>query len=80
MDDAKTNHKFAEKLQVNYPILSDPGKSVAEDFGVLAPSGAYAQRWTFYIDKTGKIARIDKEVSPQSSGADLLKNLEDLGW
>ena len=67
-------------MQVNYPILSDPGKDVAREFGVLAAGGGYAQRWTFYIDKSGKIARIDKEVSPQSAGADLLKNLKDLGW
>jgi peroxiredoxin Q/BCP len=80
VDDVQTNHKFAEELQVNYPILSDLDKSVAKEYGVLAPGGGYAQRWTFYIDKTGKIARIDKQVSPQTSGADLLKNLKELGW
>ena len=80
MDDAETNRKFAESLDLNYPILSDPDKAVAGAFGVLNDSGAFAQRWTFYIDKDGKIARIDKSVKPASSGADLVENLKSLGW
>ena len=80
MDDPDTNRKFAESLELNYPILSDPTKAVAKAYGVLNDSGTYAQRWTFYIDKDGKIARIDKSVKPASSGADLVENLKDLGW
>ncbi len=80
MDDAETNRKFAESLELNYPILSDPNKSVAASYGVLNDSGTYAQRWTFYIDKDGKIARIDKSVKPGSSGSDLVESLKSLGW
>ena len=80
MDDADTNRKFAESLDANYPILSDPEKDVAKAFGVLNDSGTYAQRWTFYIDRDGKIARIDKSVKPASSGEDLVQNLKSLGW
>ena len=80
MDTAETNQKFAESLDLNYPILSDPGKEVASAYGVLNDSGQYARRWTFYISKEGKIEKIDKEVSPASSGADLVSNLESLGY
>lgn len=78
VDDAETNKKFAESLDLNYPILSDPEKSVSKAYGVLNDSGSYAQRWTFYIDKDGKIAKIDREVKPASSGADLVANLKEL--
>jgi peroxiredoxin Q/BCP len=80
VDDADTNRKFAESLDLNYPILSDPDKTTASAFGVLSDSGAYALRWTFYIGKDGKIARIDKEVKPATAGADMVRNLEELGF
>jgi peroxiredoxin Q/BCP len=80
VDSAETNRKFAESLQLDYPILSDPDKSIASAYGVLNDSGQYARRWTFYIDKEGKIEKIDKEVKPASSGADLVSNLESLGY
>lgn len=79
VDDAETNKKFAESLDLNYAILSDPDKSVAKSYGVLNDSGKYAQRWTFYIDKDGKIAKIDREVKPATSGADLVGSLIELG-
>jgi peroxiredoxin Q/BCP len=55
----KGNKAFAESLSVDYPILSDPEKTTAKAYGVLAPAG-YSNRWTFYIDKGGVIKEIDK--------------------
>ena len=42
VDDAKTNKEFAESLELDYPILSDPDKKVAEAYGVLR--SGYAAR------------------------------------
>ena len=67
VDDAETNKKFAEEVQANYPILSDPDKQVATAYGVLGQSG-FASRWTFYIGPDGKILDIDKKVSPRTAG------------
>ena len=39
VDDPDTNKKFAEELQADYPILSDPEKKVAAAYGVLSASG-----------------------------------------
>ena len=80
VDTAETNRKFAESLSLDYPILSDPGKVVASAYGVLNDSGQYALRWTFYIGKEGKIEKIDREVNPATSGADLVSNLQELGY
>ncbi len=64
----KGNKAFAEKYSADFPILSDPDKKVANDYGVLnAGKGDTAHRWTFYIDKSGKIAYIEKHVDTDQS-------------
>ena len=70
VDSIETNRRFAESLGVDYPILSDPGKSVARAYGVLRPTGL-AHRWTFYIGKDGRILDIDRNVRASSHGADV---------
>ena len=78
-DTAETNKKYAESLRLDYPILSDPDKSVAKAFGVVNIIRPYPQRWTFYIGKDGKILAIDKSVKPASHGADVVAKLKELG-
>ena len=78
-DDAATNKRYAESLKLDYPILSDPSKEVAEAYGVVHGSRAVPERWTFYIDSNGKIAFIDKKVSAKSHGADVAAKLTELG-
>jgi peroxiredoxin Q/BCP len=77
VDDADTNRKFAESLDADYPILSDPEKKIATAYGVLSGAG-FANRWTFYIGPDGKILEIDKKVSPKTAGEDVVKTLERL--
>jgi thioredoxin-dependent peroxiredoxin len=79
VDTPDTNKKFAESLDLDYPILSDPGKGVAKAYGVVAGDKAYASRWTFYIGKDGKILYIDKEVKPAAHGQDVVERLKALG-
>lgn len=77
-DTAEDNKKFAEKLELDYPILSDPGRKVAEAFGVVSAKQKNPARWTFYI-KNGKIAHIDKKVNTADHGKDVAAKLKDLG-
>src|SRR3954468_18935289 len=67
-----------DKKEADFPILSDPTKDTARAYGVLAPNGAVAQRWTFYIDKDGKISYIDKAIKPATSAEDMIARLGDL--
>jgi peroxiredoxin Q/BCP len=80
IDDAETNRRFAESLQLDYPILSDPEKGIARAFGVLEPEGRYAMRHTFYIGADGTVLFIDTEVNPKTAGADMAARLEELGF
>jgi len=77
-DTPETNREFAESLELGYPILSDPDKSVARAYGVLGVSG-FASRWTFYIGRDGRILDIDRNVQTSSHGADVARKLEQLG-
>lgn len=80
LDDADKNAKFAESLDGNFPLLSDPEKTAAEPYGVLGFAGLYTKRWTYYIDAKGVIQKIDKDVAPETAGQDIVKNLESLGF
>ena len=78
-DNIEDNTKFAEKNGATFPILSDPGKGMCDDYGVLAGLG-YAKRWTFYIGVDGLIQKIDKEVAPRTAGEQLVQNLRELDF
>jgi peroxiredoxin Q/BCP len=79
VDTPEQNKKFAESLSLDYPILSDPNKKVAEEYGVINPERGAAYRWTFYIGKDGKILYIDKNVNVTDHAKDIAKKLDDLG-
>ena len=69
--------KVVEKKEADFPMLSDPGKQVATAYGVLNARGT-ANRWTFYIDKAGRVAAIDKMVRPETSAEDMLTKLGEI--
>jgi thioredoxin-dependent peroxiredoxin len=71
------NKAFAESMHADFPLLSDPTKEVATKYGVLNARGS-ANRWTFYIDKNGRIASIDKTVRPATSAEDMLAKLGEM--
>jgi thioredoxin-dependent peroxiredoxin len=78
VDGEKGNKAFAESEKADFPMLSDPTKETATAYGVLHPERGFAQRWTFYIDKDGKVAAIDKAVKPPTSAEDLIAKLAEL--
>ena len=83
VDTPEDNKAFAEKEHADFPILADPGKTVANAYGVIPPGRPpdrqFASRWTFYIGPDGKIEAIDKEVKPASAGEAVVAKLTELG-
>ena len=79
VDDPQTNQEFAESLDADFPLLSDPGKGVASAYGVINDERPVPFRWTFIIGPDGKILKIDKEVQASRAGLDLVAHLNDLG-
>ena len=78
-DTPKENKEFAKSLELDFPILSDPSKKVAEAYGVVDAKRPLPRRWTFYIGEDGKILHIDKEVQTKSHGKDISAKLKELG-
>ena len=67
-----------EKKEADFPMLADPTKEVATKYGVLMANGQLANRWTFYIDKSGKVVAIDTAVRPATSAEDMVTKLGEL--
>jgi peroxiredoxin Q/BCP len=67
-----------EKKEANFPMLSDPTMQTARAYGVVTGDRKAASRWTFYIDKSGKIAAIDTAVRPATSAEDMIAKLQEL--
>ena len=76
----KLGDQNVDKKEADFPLLSDPTKTTATAYGVLERAG-FANRWTFYIGKDGKIQAIDKDVSKhvQTSAEDMAAKLGELG-
>jgi thioredoxin-dependent peroxiredoxin len=77
VDTLEDNKGFAEQQHADFPLLSDPTKKTAGDYGVLNAAGL-ANRWTFYIGPDGKITAIDKEIKPATSAEDMAAKLAEL--
>ena len=67
-----------DKKEADFPLLADPSKETATKYGVLMANGQLANRWTFYIDKAGKISYIEKTVRPATSAEDMIYKLGEL--
>ena len=73
----KLGDRIVEKKEADFPMLSDPTKETAKAYGVLNERGT-ASRWTFYIDRNGRVAAIDKMVRPDTSAEDMIAKLGEL--
>ncbi len=77
VDPLDQNVGFAKENKADFPLLSDPTKATATAYGVLNERGM-SNRWTFYIDKSGKIAAIEKTVRPATSAEDMIAKLGEI--
>ncbi len=79
VDTLDVNTAFAKEHEAGFPILADPSKEMSTAYGVLSERG-FDNRWTYYIDTTGTIVKIDKETKPATAGKVLTQTMEDLGF
>jgi len=81
VDDVASHKEFAEMHTLPFTILADPTKQTARTYGVLVKMmGIFelAERDTFIIDPSGKIARHWANVEPKGHSEMVLKALEAL--
>jgi len=63
-----SHQKFIEKFHLPFELLSDHDKHVAKSYG--ADGYLFANRMTFVVDKSGKIAWINPAVDPATHSAE----------
>ena len=69
--------KFIADYHLNFPLLSDNGKKVSKEYGVLMDSGV-DKRVTFIIDKKGNIAKIINVTDIASHAAQVFNDAKEL--
>jgi peroxiredoxin Q/BCP len=86
VDTPEDNQAFADKEQANFPMLSDPGRGVAEAYGVLPPinpdrpdAPRLARRWWFFIGPDGKVTHVETANHTRDAGEFLAGKLAELG-
>lgn len=81
-DSVDSHKKFAQKFNLNFPILSDVDKKMVQAYGVWKEKSLYGrtfmgiERSTFIIDEQGKIAEIFSKVKVDSHLEEVLGELE----
>lgn len=77
-DGVKSHENFKNKHKLNFPLLSDKGKSIVKAYGVESLFGS-AKRETFLIDKFGNIRYIWKKVKAESHADEIIEKTKELG-
>lgn len=63
---------FVEEHSLNFPLLSDELNIISEMFGVFNPEKGTSKRYSFIIDKEGKIAEVFEVKDIDSHAKDIL--------
>lgn len=77
-DSVKSHKKFAEKFGLNFPLLADTEKQLAEACGVWVEKSMYGKtymgvaRTTFLVDANGLVQHVWEKVTPKAHAADVL--------
>ena len=80
LDSVASHQEFAQKHQLNFPILVDREGSAARRYGALLNLGVmkFAKRVSFIIDPDGRIAKSYSEVDVTRHAAQVLADLKEL--
>lgn len=78
--DSVTSHqRFRDKFELNFPLISDKSKKIAQAYGVLPRGKKTAQRSTFLIDKEGIIRYIWPKVKVAGHVDEIFEKIQELG-
>lgn len=77
LDDRAKHQQFTEKENLNFPLLVDTDGAICKAYGVPV-EGTWPERWTFLINKEGKIVKIYQKVNPTTNSQELLDEIAKL--
>ncbi|MEY2476327.1 MAG: thioredoxin-dependent peroxiredoxin [Actinomycetota bacterium] len=70
VDDVGRQQKFADKHGFDFPLLSDPDRTVAKAYGVKRPGPLMNARATFVIGEDGRVVEVIKSEVNMDTHAD----------
>ena len=83
-DSVARHKKFAEKYNLQFPLLSDVEINVCETYGVYGKKKLYGREYmgitrsTFIIDPDGKIVKVYPKVKVKTHHEEVMKDLQAL--
>ena len=81
IDTVESHKKFEGKHSLPFTLLADSTKETAKTYGVLKKFMGVmemADRQTFLIDPSGRIAKIYRDVEPKKHSAEVLADIKSL--
>lgn len=80
-DSVKSHKKFADKFNLNFPLLADENKETIKAFGAWTERGFMGRpgivRNSYLINPEGEIVKKYIKVKPELHAAEILKDLEE---
>ena len=70
-DSVASHKKFAEKYNLNFPLLADSEKTVHSDYNIRS-------RTTFLIDDMGEVRKVYEHVNPTQHADEVISDLSAL--
>jgi peroxiredoxin Q/BCP len=77
-DAADSHRAFAQKFNLPFPLLADPGGAMTQRWGAGQGLRAGARRVTFVLDREGRIARIFDPVRVEGHTDEVIAALREL--
>jgi len=78
LDDIAKHKQFTEKDKLNFPLLVDEGGKICAAYGVPLEDNRWPERWTFLIDKNGKVAKKYTKVAVRAHSGELQEVIKSL--
>lgn len=78
-DKPGSNHAFAEKYKLPFPLLSDADKKLAKAVGAKMPLIPLPKRISYLIGADGVILKAYPSVNPKNHAAEVLEDARALG-
>ena len=80
LDSTESHGRFAEKFKLPFPLLADEGGTIAKRYDSYWSFLFIhvARRHTFIIDPAGRIAKIYREVDPDTHSAEVITDIKTL--
>jgi len=80
-DDTASHEKFARKFELNFPLLADTEKKIAEAYEVWVEKSMYGKQYmgversTFVIGPDGNLSQVLRKVKAETHPGELLESL-----